>query len=356
MAQQIEVRSFDPQSASPELWAKFHACRRAITAELYPDDPVLSDAEIEIEIRRALPLFDRRLWLALSGPEVIGSASAFFRRPGTPNADEHAPFLSGGLAVRAEERRRGAGTLLLQEIHGLMIALGKTMLTLGAHTESGHAFLTRAGAISKLTTIASRAPLAKLDWPGLRQWEDAAGNLGLVWECYAGRVPREVLLALLPEFTALFADVPLGELEVAPVRWEIEGYDHWYETINRVGGAHHLVLLKTADGSVVGLTEAEWDSRTPGIVNQALTAVARPWRGRGLARALKARLLRQVHAHLPEAETIRTGNAEGNAAMLSINSRAGFTAHRRFVEYQITREALDAWRAAAPARGIGARP
>ena len=136
--------------------------------------------------------------------------------------------------------------------------------------------------------MSSRALLSQLDWPLLRQWEETAKTCGFKWECYAGRAPRKTLLALLPEFTALFADVPLGALQIGPVQCEIEGYDRWYETLDRVGGAHHLVVLRAPDGSIVGLTEAMWDSRTPALIYEHFTAVARPWRGRGLAKALKA--------------------------------------------------------------------
>ena len=86
-------------------------------------------------------------------------------------------------------------------------------------------------------------------------------------------MPRDVLVALLPVFTELFTDVPLGGLETAPIRWEINGYDLWYETLGRVGGAHHLVLLRAPDHTVAGLSEAGWDARAPSIVQQ-LTAVA----------------------------------------------------------------------------------
>lgn len=337
----IEIRAFDPHAASPELWHSFHECRRALSAELDPDDPILSDAETEIEMCRVHPLHDCSRWLALSDGEVIGFASASFRRPGTPDAAEHAPFLFAGGEVRLEARRRGAGSLLLGEIHSLMHILDKSVLTLAAYTEPGHAFLAKIGATAKLTTVSSRAHLLELDWPLLRHWEESADSCGLGSERYAGRVPREALLALLPEFTALFADVPLGDLQIAPVKWEIEGYDEWYHTLDRVGGAHHLIVLRAPDGSVVGLTEAMWDSRTPTVVYQALTAVARPWRGGGLAKALKGALLRQVHESHPEARIIRTGNGETNAVMRSINARAGFKPHRRFVEYQITREKLD---------------
>ncbi len=50
--------------------------------------------------------------------------------------------------------------------------------------------------------------------------------------------------ALLPDFNALFAEVPLGGLEIVPVRFEIESYGRWYETMERTGSAHHLVVLR----------------------------------------------------------------------------------------------------------------
>jgi len=157
------------------------------------------------------------------------------------------------------------------------------------------------------------------------------------------------MIALLPVFTELFTDVPLGGLGTGPIRWEIDGYDLWYETLERVGGAHHLVLLRAPDGSVVGLSEALWDIRAPGIVRQQLTAVARPWRGRGLGRALKAAMLRQVHETHPEAMVIGTNNTEVNAPILSINAGVGFAVAWRNVDYQVTRDALDEWE-----RGVSA--
>jgi GNAT superfamily N-acetyltransferase len=123
----------------------------------------------------------------------------------------------------------------------------------------------------------------------------------------------------------------------------MNGYDLWYETLERVGGAHHLVLLRAPDRTVAGLSEAGWDARAPGIVRQQLTAVARPWRGLGVARALKAAMLRQVHEAHPEATMIGTNNAGVNAPILSINARVGFKVAWRNVDYQSTREALDSW-------------
>jgi RimJ/RimL family protein N-acetyltransferase len=337
----FQIIPFDADAASRETWTAFHAFRRAIAAELDPDDPVVSDAEREYEIRRANPLWDSKRWLAIDGPDVVGSVGAGFRRLGTPNAEEHAPFLSGWGSVLATARRRGAGTLLLRQIHALMHAMDKSVLTLSAETDAGHAFLTHVGAAAKNSTVDCRVRFNDLDWRRLRAWESVAGDLGLVWECYAGRVPRDVLLPLLPTFSALASDVPQGSLEMPPIRVEIEAFDEWYECLDRTEGTHHLVLLREQDGTVVGFSEARWDNRTPKAAYQLLTAIARTWRGRGLARAVKAAMLRQVRAFHPGAEEMRTSNDEVNAAILSINMRLGFNVQRRHVDYQITRAELD---------------
>jgi GNAT superfamily N-acetyltransferase len=342
----FRITSFDVGTASRDTWAAFHVYRRAMAAELHPDDPVWSDAECEHEMRRASPLWESRRWLAFEGGDLVGFSGAGFRRAETPNAAEYAPFLNGWGSVEAGARRKGVGTLLLRHIHGLMRATDKSVLTMSADTDAGHAFLTHIGAAAKHCMLESRTLLKDIDWPCLRRWEDAAGSLGLAFECYAGRVPRDVIISLLPQLTALVSDVPLGELETPPIRLEIESYDHWYEGMDRVEGAHHLILFRAPDGAVIGMSEASWDSRSPHVVHQSFTAIARSCRGRGLARAIKAAMLRQIRASHPAAKEMRTFNAESNAAILSINKRLGFSVRRRHVDYQIRRTELDGMLAA----------
>ena len=75
-------------------------------------------------------------------------------------------------------------------------------------------------------------------------------------------------------------------------------------------------------------------------VYQQLTAVARPWRGKGLAEGVKAAMLDLIRALHLEVRTIIATNAEVNAPILSINQRLGFVVHRRDGTYQIGREML----------------
>ena len=136
----IRIEPFDPHTASDELWAAFNATRRAIAVELWPDEPVLDDAETRREVQTTNPMVEFRRWVAMEGDEVAGSIRAAFRRPGTANEEDYARFLWAGGGVRASSRRRGVGTLLLREVHCLMHTLDKTVLTMTTHAASGHAF------------------------------------------------------------------------------------------------------------------------------------------------------------------------------------------------------------------------
>lgn len=342
----VEIHPFDPATASHAQWAAWHRFRRTQAAELRPGDPLLSDEEAEREEIIVSPLWDRRWWVALSGNTILGSAGFGFRRPDTEHAAEHAPYLNGGIGVIAPARRHGIGSTLLDHARLLMHATGKTTLTLSTFNEPGHAFIIHIGGVAKHTSVQNRANFAALDWAQLRAWEDGIVNLGLTWERHTNRVDLGVLQTLLPDFTRLIADIPLGQLDRPPIRFEIEGYRQWYETMDRLGGAHHLLVLRTEQGHVAGLTEVGWDPRTPDRAWQQLTATDRAWRGKGLARALKAAMFRQIQTHHPCVKIMITFNAESNAPMLSINRRVGFTIYRRFTEYQVTRDELDKYRQA----------
>ncbi len=338
----IEIQPFDPHAASAREWAEYHAFRRLRAEEDEPGEPVLSDAEFEHDARTQRPLHETSRLLARLDGSLVGSIGLWFRREGTPDFAEFAPFVYVWGGVLLPWRRRGVATALTRALLDFMRARGKTTATIGSHLPEGCAFLAAIGAVEKNRSFINRVPFARLDWDELARRQDAAALPGLTWEIHAGRVPMQRLADILPEFSALLSDVPLGELTHPPLRAEMPGYVSWYEDMDRRGGEHFLVLL--LDGArVAGACEAHWSARFPDRLYQELTGVARPWRGRGLAKALKAAMLRLARDRHPELSLVSTSNSEANAAILSINRRLGFTPYRCDSSYQIGRDALAAW-------------
>jgi GNAT superfamily N-acetyltransferase len=291
-------------------------------------------------VRRHDPITESLRVIAVQDGEFLGNLILFFRRQGSPDWEAHAPFVNVWGGVVRVHRRRGIGRALLVELLAFMERQGKTVATFKVHVPDGHAFMTAIGAIEKYRNSENHLELDRLDWDELARWEAQATRPGdgIAWERHAGRVPMDRLAALLPTFTALFFEQPLGALQV-PNPYVLQNYITWYAEMDRRGGEHFLLLLRHGD-EVAAMCDASWDGRFPERVYQQLTAVARPWRGKGLAKGVKAAMLKLIRARRPQARTMITNNADANGAIWSINRRLGFVVHRHDGTYQVGREEL----------------
>jgi GNAT superfamily N-acetyltransferase len=342
---EVVIRPFDPLTATRVDWMAFHAYRRARHEEAWPDDPILTDEQDEEDKRRPDPEGDSLRWVASANGRIVASLWAYLPKPDRPHFAERARFLNAHGSVLRPWRRRGLGRRLLAQAHDLMCAHDKTLLTLSTHEPDGHDFLRHIGAAEKMRSVENRLRVEGLDWTMLDRWEAATLRAlpGCEFVSYGPRVPAEVLEPQLPFRAALLEDMPLDELEHPPIRIEMREVNEWYRDLDRVGGAHHLIVLRDRDGTVVGLTDIAWDSRTPDRIYQMLTGVQRDKRGLGLAKGLKAAMLRTIRTQFPAVSQVVTNNARSNAAMLAINNRLGFTVHRHSGTYQIDRPAIGAW-------------
>jgi len=341
----MEIVSFDPLMAGRSDWERYHYYRRARAAESDPDEPMLSDAEVEEEERQPSPHVIRLGWHALDEGRLVGSSVVLLSTPESPGYAERARFLYAFGGVLREARRRGVGTRLIGKVHSVMCDRGQTTLTAATHEVDGHAFLQRIGAQQKITHIESRLRCDSLDEMQLATWERTAreAHPSLALETYRGRVPFDVVEPLLPALSTLVDDQPWGDLDRARTRLDIGQYREWYSQLDRTGGAHHFVLLREPDGQIAGVSDALWDPRIPHRAWQLFTGVRRQRRGRGLAKCLKAVLLREIRSTHASVTEFVTSNANKNVAMLAVNASIGFAAFRLRRTYQIERDALGAW-------------
>lgn len=343
-AESIEVRPFDPRSATRVEWAALHAYRKQRAAEEFPDVPQLADPDFEHEVQRELPFTVNERFLALRSGQIVGNMILAVRRPGTPRHAEYAPYVDVFGGVLKQQRRRGVGRLLFAQLHDFMRANGKSLASIKVVVPDGHGFLAVTGAVTKFRSVESHLALSEVPWLEMPSWRDQveASPVPLRWEIHAPRVPIARLAQLIDPLSSLINQQPLGELEMPPIRYEPAAFESWYRELDTRGGEHYLVML-TAGDEVAAVCDACWDARVPERVHQSFTAVAMPWRGKGLAKAVKAATLLFVRERRPEVTTFTTYNAQSNGPMLSINRQLGFRVHREECTYQLGRETLAAF-------------
>jgi GNAT superfamily N-acetyltransferase len=227
--------------------------------------------------------------------------------------------------VLPERRRRGVGSVLLAALAGAAAReQGATVLRARARAGETAAlgFLARHGFSEVTREIESRLDLAGDLPPG------SGPPAGVEIVGLANRPD------LAPDAHALsieaFADVPGlgGTVAVA--------FDEWRrENVDEALTDGSFLALALAGGRVVGSVGLTVRPGEPEAVEHLLTAVSRPWRRRGVARALKSAQI--AWARGAGYRELVTYNDGANAAMLRLNERLGY--RPRVVEITFDRAA-----------------
>jgi mycothiol synthase len=343
----IRFDPFDPTTASPETWARFHRFRRLRQAESRPEDPPLDDATTTAALKNeaASPEFQGFRFAIVDGadPEMqIGNFVYGYLRPESPSYPENHHSAQVQIAVLAPWRRRGIGRQVLGRVHALMREHGHSVI-LGATSEAdGKAFARAIGADEALAGRESRLDLGALDWPMVEGWiAEGAARSPEARILFFERVPESIIEPFCTLYTETFNQQPLGDLSVGRIVFTPELMRQSEGDMARMDGRRITAVIEEADGALAGLTEIFYLAGRPSLAQQGLTGVRDAYRGAGKGKWLKAAMLDHVRHTLPAVRTLSTDNATDNAPMRAINAQLGFRLHRETLNVQMEAEALE---------------
>jgi mycothiol synthase len=244
---------------------------------------------------------DRLLLLAELDGELAGS--------GLASRSEMAGLGSLAPRVLPQARRQGVGTALLEALAAHVDALGFS---------EANALVEDAGSLA----FAERFGFREVD----RQVEQVRVVRG---EEEPPRPPDGVELVSLAErpdlSEALYAQVAVEALADIPVSPPLEvSLEDWERGWVSLPEGTFLAL---AGGDVVGCAGLMLDPDRPDRAEHSLTAVARAWRGRGVAKALKqATIAWAAKSGIGE---LYTWTQRGNEPMQRLNERLGYVVRSR---------------------------
>jgi mycothiol synthase len=255
-----------------------------------------------LEELRAQDSSDRLLLLAVEDGDVLGSGIA--KRAETAEAGFVAP------RVLPEHRRLGVGSALLRALaEHCSNGLHLSTMSAGVDDEGSLAFADHFGFVEVDREVeqvravgdepAPSAPPTGIEVIDASQRPD-------LWDACFETFGKEVL-----------ADFALyTPLEINAEQWNAE----W-------GG--DPMWLALFDGEVIGCAGLIRDTDRRERAENALTAVSRAWRGRGVASHLKRRTLHW--AALNGLEEIYTWTQAGNSSMLRLNEHLGYVTTRNSI-------------------------
>jgi mycothiol synthase len=246
-----------------------------------------------VEEMRAEDTEERLLLIAVEDGMVVGSGLA-------DRSDSGGGFVAP--RVRPTHRRRGVGSALLEPLADHVMALGFDEVRAMVEDPGSLAFAEHFGFVEVDRQVEQVRAIADEQAPsGL---PDGVSVVDLaeqpdLWPASYDTFGTEVL-----------ADFALFEpLQVKAEQWA----SSW---------AGDPMFLATYDGAVIGCAGLHLDSDRPERAENALTAVRREWRGRGVAAHLKRLTLRWAAEN--GVTEVYTWTQASNASMLRLNEHLGY--------------------------------
>jgi GNAT superfamily N-acetyltransferase len=222
----------------------------------------------------------------------------------------------GDIAVLADARRRGVGTALFEAISAIARDAGKTHL----HMQASEARPESIGFLVKRAfTEYDRWKVLALDLAG-REPPAVEPPDGI--EITSLEERPELVEGVHRVASATFADIPTGGEPIDA--GSLEAFRA--RDVDRAGipPGGFAVAVERSTGEVVGYASIMLQPGSTTVGFHDMTAVLRPWRGRGVGHALKlATIAWSIRAGL---ESLETGNEDRNAAMRALNDRLGYRA------------------------------
>jgi GNAT superfamily N-acetyltransferase len=325
------VREWDPRTASSaEIESLVDTLNAVFTAEV-PEDPLWQADSLREYLSETMPGERRLAWNVEVDP-------AEPEQP--PRIVGHLNVLLLGdlgvieLFVHPDYRRQGLARALLRVAARRVWEEGFS--SLGVEVIGGTSavpFYESLGFTREYVEIRSVLPLSTVDWAALEQMVTDI-HPGYRIEFYTGKPPEELLEA----YARTKAEVrdPDDDFELRPSSYDVQRLRDSLDCLHRRGMKPYIVLaVHEATGDVAGLTEVVVPAQHPTRADQYDTIVRQEHRGRGIDRAIKARMLLELRSAEPKLSEVQTWNARTNEAMLKVNAELGYQPDREWCEYSI---------------------
>ena len=334
------IERFYPNKVSEDFWDSYFDYDEKIFGEFNNGEPFPSRTQEKNFMKKPHPHYNIYRWLILSETEprkIIGNGHIWHQNEQAPDYENIKEKLYFRINVLKEFRRKGIATGMLKVFIKEAKQIEKTILRAEVRNDLAVGFCSnfQGEIVAKRGT--NRLYFKDINWDLMNQWrlegKEKAFDISLE---FFKNVPDEIIEEYCKLYTIVFNDAPAediaGEVIITPEKRRIDEKLYSENKLEWV-----TLISRERDGTISGLTEIFHNLEYKIEIEQELTGVLQPFRGRGLGKWLKAEMLFYIKDNYPTTKFIQTGNNDKNVPIMSINQRMGFKRHKdeTFFEFSV---------------------
>ena len=308
-----------------------------------PDNPPPCSVAFPVRLRHRSAAAMKEYRAARVDGRLVGYASV------SMPVKDNIHYGEAKVVVHPDFRRRGIGTALLREAESIAGANDRRTIGAGvvtalaagdaSHSRSGQLFLETSGFRRTLTEKMFRMDLTAFDPVVEQRLYDEAQAASTEYETvgWTGRIPEELLAPIAVMESTIYSEMPIGDADLEPENVDADRLRERDVFTEQAGVFQSGVIARLKGGTKIAAYTYVLMATEPGdSASQQITIVDPAHRGHRLGMRLKIENHRQLRRTRPALRWIYTGNADGNAPMLSINEKLGFAPVDAWYEYEKT--------------------
>ena len=319
----MEIRSLHQDTITPADAMELARLRTVVDPRrLRSDPPVGRDLAVN-ELRPSVSTFVFEYFGLFDGPHMVGVAET----SGAFNA-ENADVCEVGLWIDPERHGQGLHRHLFDHVDAIERARGRVRYWGWGDLadEATRSFWeTELGYTLAYDERISRCDLASVDSALMQQWIDQATERASGYELVRAQAPfNDELIGYFAQALEAMDDAPLDDLvHEAETFRRPRPRDRTTPSVDTVRLPSYLRerddYRRTRWLYAMRIPKAE-----PALSKQGDTVTLEAHRNRGIGRWIKADMWTWLRTDRPDVNSLDTGNAESNRAMLAINEAMGF--------------------------------
>lgn len=340
----VIFKKFDFFTATEVDWKQFHTFRKRVNQEQTPDEPLMSDNATEHSRKGVITTYHliNNHFAIYDDKKQIGFLNCISYSPKSSSYKGNEKIVWFDIRVLNNYRRKGVGTQALKLMLNLFENASKSIFLSECSLLEAKKFYLAIGASIGQVQYENKLIIKDVQNNMLENWiiEAESKNLDTDIKIFEGRIPDEYIEEFAISFTESGNDQPSGDLETGEEPVTVEQTRSDERVAEQAGFKYFTCMTIEKDNKVSAISQLKMFPGREKVLAQSLTGVPKRYRGRKLGKWVKAKMLLYIKKHYPESESIITGNADDNEAMLHINTSLGFKKHKELVVYKLIIENL----------------